>query len=168
MENLLIGEEHELCGNKAERNRGNDQSGIGLGGGGDDDEPAIGGIDDDFVIPNTANTAAPFFSQNGGEFAPGTGDDAMPMPMNASMINTADMQPFDGDNLIEAPIQINAINLEYAKTAKNIDVRRLKQIIWTLLCQEDEDKVASFSLLFSVLSSLFLLEILLNWPLKLL
>lgn len=111
----------------------------------DDDEPAIGGIDDDFVIPATAQTDQPFFSQNGGEFGPTNEMMAEPamMPNTSLAINTGDMQPFDGDNLIEAPIQINAINLEYAKTAKNIDVRRLKQIIWALL-NEEEDKVVIF------------------------
>lgn len=129
-----MGEENE---NGMEKLRGVDPARYG-GGDIDDDEPAIGGVDDDFVIPNTAETAQPFFSQNGGEYAPtndiGGGGDA-PMLVNTSL-NTADMQPFDGDNLIEAPVQINAINLEYAKTAKNIDVRRLKQIIWALLNDE--------------------------------
>lgn len=137
-----MGEENE---NGLEKLRGGEAA--RYNGDGDDDEPAIGGVDDDFVIPNTAETAQPFFSQNGGEFAPtndgGVVGDA-PMLANTSL-NTADMQPFDGDNLIEAPVQINAINLEYAKTAKNIDVRRLKQIIWALLNDDTTgDKVAIF------------------------
>ena len=41
---------------------------------------------------------------------------------------------------IQAPLQVNALNIEYAKTSKNIDVRRLKQVIWSLLCN-DSNKV---------------------------
>ena len=48
---------------------------------------------------------------------------------------------FDGENMIQAPMQVNAMNIEYAKTAKNIDVRRLKQVIWSLLCNLNVDKV---------------------------
>ncbi len=47
-------------------------------------------------------------------------------------------QRFDGSNLIEAPMQVNVLNIEYAKTSKNIDVRRLKQVIWQLLCESSE------------------------------
>jgi len=135
-------------GSRSERNRGGQE---GLGRVDDDDEPAIGGIDDDFVIPGTAQTAQPFFSQNGGEFGP-TGEmmHCEPAMMPNTSLNMGDMQPFDGENLVEAPIQINAINLEYAKTAKNIDVRRLKQIIWALLCEDAsiEEKVIIFFLHF--------------------
>lgn len=150
IENLLVGEENEAGG--MEKMRGGDSANPSarFGADGDDDEPAIGGIDDDFIIPNTAETAQPFFSQNGGEYAPTNdmhGGGLAGMLPNTSL-NTADMQPFDGDNLIEAPVQINAINLEYAKTAKNIDVRRLKQIIWALLNEDAsaplEDKVTRF------------------------
>jgi hypothetical protein len=41
-------------------------------------------------------------------------------------------------SLIEAPHQVNAVNIEYSKRAKNIDVRRLKLIMWDLLCTEVE------------------------------
>lgn len=144
MENLLIGnneeglEAHQALANK--ENIRHDE---------DDYEPAIGGIDDDFVIPNTAQTNGEpvFFSQNGGEFNPTNGMDGLGgagVGDNMSMLNMGEMQPFDDNNLVEAPVQINAINLEYAKTAKNIDVRRLKQIIWSMLCDETEDKVNIF------------------------
>jgi len=140
VENLLIGnneeglEAHQAVANK--ENIRHDE---------DDYEPAIGGIDDDFVIPNTAQTNGEpvFFSQNGGEFNPTNGMDGVGgagVGDNMSMLNMGEMQPFDDNNLVEAPVQINAINLEYAKTAKNIDVRRLKQIIWSMLCDETEDK----------------------------
>lgn len=147
IENLLVGNEEAAAGAR-ERGRGADNND-------DDDEPAIGGIDhDDFVIPGTAQTAQPFLSQGGGEFGP-TNDDAGavaaetngdehahdddPQPMDAAAAADDAFGAFDGHNLIEAPVQINAINLEYAKTAKNIDVRRLKHIIWTLLCEESAE-----------------------------
>lgn len=155
VENLLIGnneeglEAHQAVANK--ENIRHDE---------DDYEPAIGGIDDDFVIPNTAQTNGEpvFFSQNGGEFNPTNGMDGVGgagVGDNMSMLNMGEMQPFDDNNLVEAPVQINAINLEYAKTAKNIDVRRLKQIIWSMLCDETEDKVNIFVLLISLSLSLY-------------
>ena len=122
-------------------------------------------MDDDFEIPSTANTNDPFFSQNGGIFMPITqtqdgephmtnndmnhqhpSDFDMVLNSGANMINPMDMQRFDGSNLIEAPLQVNVLNIEYAKTSKNIDVRRLKQVIWQLLCEShlEEDKVRAW------------------------
>lgn len=71
---------------------------------------------------------------------------------NGDNIDMMMQQRFDGTNLIDAPMQVNVLNIEYAKTSKNIDVRRLKQVIWQLLCEshaksgnglieEEEDKV---------------------------
>jgi hypothetical protein len=101
----------------------------------DDDNGIPMGGDDDFDIHlgGTAATIGPFFSQNGGEFALSQQITAM---MGSEMPNAR----FDGDNLVEAPMQVNAINIEYAKTSKNIDVRRLKQVIWSLISVND-DKV---------------------------
>jgi len=101
----------------------------------DDDDGHLGGMDDNFEIASTAQTNAPFYSQNGGEFEiqsqfPNDLDNLM-MPPQPS-IDALNMR-FDGENLIQAPVQVNALNIEYAKTSKNIDVRKLKQIIWSLL-----------------------------------
>lgn len=108
----------------------------------EDDDGHLGGIDDDFDIPCTAGTNEPFFTQNGGEFVQSQQIDMM--------ANGNDMfgslQRFDGDNLIEAPLQVNAINIEYAKTSKNIDVRRLKQVIWSLLNTENDKVTYSIKL----------------------
>lgn len=141
VENLLIGDE-----NDAHKRRGH-----AVENRVDDDEPILGGIDDDFEIPCTAQTAAPFFSQNGNEYMPTQQTDLLKEHEGGESLTgmmhgdnlTAEMQQFDADNLVEAPLQVNAINIEYAKTSKNIDVRRLKQVIWALL-REDNDKVMHF------------------------
>lgn len=114
----------------------------------DDDDPnMMGAIEDNFEIPGTAHTNEPFFSQHGGEFMqsqqlehgllqpPMDGGELMPPPQMPD-----GFMRFDDGNLIEAPMQVNAISIEYAKTSKNIDVRRLKQQIWNLLTQ-NVDKV---------------------------
>ena len=132
---------------------------FGMGGGG-------GGGCDDFEMPcGTANTNEPFYSQNGGQFLPATltqdnhnhNHHDIDMNMDGFAANGGHLeQRFDGSNLIEAPMQVNVLNIEYAKTSKNIDVRRLKQVIWQLLCESsetattatatwfDEDKVNKF------------------------
>ena len=112
----------------------------------DDEDAHFAGIDDDFEIPCTANTNDPFFSQNGGQFMPATLTQNPDMDMLADEPPNFDphgMERFDGSNLIEAPLQVNVLNIEYAKTSKNIDVRRLKQVIWQLVCDSssDQDKV---------------------------
>ena len=129
----------------AERQRNLDAAAVaGANGGGDDDDDVhLGGMmDDDYEMPCTAGTDGPaVFSQNGdcltAADCPGGSD------MHASM---HELQPvrFDGSNLIEAPVQVDAINIEYAKQSKNIDVRRLKQVIWHLLNAHNDDKVNFF------------------------
>jgi hypothetical protein len=121
--------------------------------GGDDDDN-LGGIGDDFEIPCTAQTNEPFFTQVGTEYGSQQVHDGMmmmmddggPMLMPQPEMNDDELNKlrFDGDNLIAAPMQVNALNIEYAKYAKHIDVRRLKQLIWNLLCNEasDNDKVS--------------------------
>jgi hypothetical protein len=116
----------------------------------DDDDGHLGGIDDNFEIPCTAQTNEPFYSENGGEFAIQTQFNAnsdgftdidnILMPPPATNGDLMNLSRFDGENLIQAPLQVNALNIEYAKTSKNIDVRRLKQIIWTLI-SNNENKV---------------------------
>jgi condensin complex subunit 2 len=99
-----------------------------------DDEAHFGM--DDYEIPFTAATNEPFFSQNGGEFMPATLTQAGGDPIHdQDMLHNpmSDLERFDGTNLIDAPLQVNVLNIEYAKTSKNIDVRKLKQVIWQLL-----------------------------------
>jgi len=106
----------------------------------------LGAIDDEFEIPCTAQTNGPFFSQHGGEFiqSQNVENPCLINPNNMEMINEEetglhnDMPRFEGENLIQVPLQVNALNIEYAKTSKNIDVRRLKQVIWSLLCNTSD------------------------------
>jgi hypothetical protein len=134
VENLLIGDEIG-AGAKHGLERQREQMAN------DDDDPHLGGIDDDFEIPCTAQTNDPFFSQHGGEFMQSQQvEGMMHNPGDMLMEQPPDDMRFDGNNLIEAPLQVNVLNIEYAKTSKNIDVRRLKQVIWSLLCEE-QDKV---------------------------
>ena len=87
-------------------------------------------MDDHFDIPCTAQTNAPFYSQNGGEFEIQSQfpNDNLIMPPPPNL----DMSRFDGENLIQAPLQVNALNIEYAK---------LKQIIWNLLNENNKVKL---------------------------
>ena len=97
---------------------------------------------DDFDPCGTANTNEPFYSQHGGEFIPATltQNNEMNHDMNNENIDMLMQQRFDGSNLIDAPMQVNVLNIEYAKTSKNIDVRRLKQVIWQLLCESNKNE----------------------------
>lgn len=109
----------------------------------DMDDDDIGGIDDGFDIPCTAQTNEPFFTQNGHtEFTQSQQIEVngMELMQQGDLGDPANLSRFDGENLIEAPMQVNALNIEYAKTSKNIDVRRLKQVIWSLLTNENVDK----------------------------
>ncbi|XP_032808032.1 condensin complex subunit 2 [Petromyzon marinus] len=54
-----------------------------------------------------------------------------------SMNNNA--TPYGGDNLVAEPHKVNKIQLDYAKTAKKMDVKRLKQNIWNMLTMQEGD-----------------------------
>jgi len=137
VENLLINDD-DIVGLTNERNRNKpiESEPINFD---DDDDGHLGGMDDHFDIPCTAQTNAPFYSQNGGEFEIQSQfpNDNLIMPPPPNL----DMSRFDGENLIQAPLQVNALNIEYAKTSKNIDVRKLKQIIWNLLNENNKVKL---------------------------
>lgn len=94
-----------------------------------DDDGHIGGIDDDFEIAGATNQNNQFFSTQGGEYI---------QSQQIELMGNNNYGLFDGDNLIEAPMQVNAINIDYAKTSKNIDVRRLKNVIWSLLSNKND------------------------------
>ncbi len=148
IENLLNTDDVLSTNNK---NKGDERQ-LARGFGDDDDDAHLGGIDDDFEIPCTAQTNAPFFSQHGGEFVLQSQNVDTHVPadmelMQQDELGINDISRFDGDNLIQAPLQVNALNIEYAKTSKNIDVRRLKQVIWSLL-SNNSDKVIILLLFF--------------------
>lgn len=45
-----------------------------------------------------------------------------------------------GDKLIEEPRKVAKLDIAYAKTAKKLDVKRLKKTIWNILTDSEEDK----------------------------
>jgi hypothetical protein len=147
IENLL--DDDELIKNNknlASESEKNAQENIGQ----DDDEHHVAGeIDDDFDIPCTAQTNEPFFTQQGTEFAQTQGVDlavgGMAIDDNLQSENgVEEQQAFDGNNLIEAPLNVNPLNIEYSKTSKNINVRQLKHVIWSLLCSNNDKVNDSF------------------------
>lgn len=122
-----------------------------LAGNNEDDDYGMG--HDNFDIPGTSEPPQ-FFTQNGvHEF-----NLATQMP-NTQQSNDVGTMVFDGDNLVQAPEQVNALHIAYAKKAKNIDPKMLKREIWNLLCKHSasNEKVivfVKFTLLF-LMQSLF-------------
>lgn len=100
----------------------------------DDNDNDDNDIGNEFEIPGTAQTNEPFFCENGAEYMQSQQVDIHMDEMPGGDLNGSQ---FDGDNLIEAPLQVNALRIEYAKTSKTIDVRKLKTVIWGLLCNND-------------------------------
>jgi hypothetical protein len=45
---------------------------------------------------------------------------------------------FEGDNLVQAPLQVNPLNIEYARHSKHVDIRELKKVMWNLICSGDD------------------------------
>lgn len=137
IENLLNNDEAMGAHNRHDSPRGNDM-----------DDGDIGGLNEDFEIEGNVETQEPFFTQGGNEFNLQSQQVNMDPLGEMELMQQGDLDHmalntsrFDGENMIQAPQQVNALNIEYAKTAKNIDVRRLKQVIWGLLCNQNVDKV---------------------------
>ena len=42
---------------------------------------------------------------------------------------------FAGDNLVAQPNKVRVLDINYAKAAKRIDVKKLKSAMWRLLCE---------------------------------
>jgi len=55
------------------------------------------------------------------------------------------MADFAGENLVAAPKMVDkaALQIGYAKTAKKVDMRRIKNIAWSILTQDKENEAAS-------------------------
>uniref|UniRef100_S4RS32 Condensin complex subunit 2 n=1 Tax=Petromyzon marinus TaxID=7757 RepID=S4RS32_PETMA len=85
--------------------------------------PALPAADDD----DDDNDAGPAYEP--GQF--NTTDQIHSMNNNAT--------PYGGDNLVAEPHKVNKIQLDYAKTAKKMDVKRLKQNIWNMLTMQEGD-----------------------------
>jgi hypothetical protein len=111
---------------------------MSMGGG----EPGEG---DSFALPATQQLVTQeFFSQGGAEFEMCT---QMPHAELGSVAEAPEM--LDGEFLVKAPEQVNALNIEYAKTAKYIDAKRLKHVLWSLICKlSNSDKVMHFIFIF--------------------
>jgi len=52
---------------------------------------------------------------------------------------------FAGENLVEAPKMVDkaALQIGYAKTAKKVDMKRIKKVAWSILTQEKENQSGS-------------------------
>jgi len=68
-----------------------------------------------------------------------TGDQEVPD------ITTMSSELFSGDNLVSAPKLVDkaALQIGYAKTAKKVDMKKLKVVAWNILNQEKENRSAS-------------------------
>ncbi|XP_022258757.1 condensin complex subunit 2-like [Limulus polyphemus] len=43
---------------------------------------------------------------------------------------------FAGDNLLQQPYKIAKIDIQYARTAKHLDIKRLKRVMWHILTKD--------------------------------
>lgn len=56
-------------------------------------------------------------------------------------VTVGDATFFAGDNLVNQPNKVQKIHISYAKTAKRIDIKKLKKAMWdTLTAEADQDK----------------------------
>lgn len=150
IDNLLMDNlnKHGLNQTVINANEHNNTNGdIGNHGDYDDDDP-MGPLGTNFDIPNTIAPTQEFLTQNGHEFnfetqMPNALMNEDPMSNNLNGLNGGHPIVLDGDYLIKAPEQVNALNIEYSKTAKNIDAKKLKHTIWSLICTNSSvnDKV---------------------------
>jgi len=51
-----------------------------------------------------------------------------------------DGNAFTGDNLIAPPNKVRIVDINYAKAAKRIDVKKLKGAMWKMLCEDNQEK----------------------------
>lgn len=58
-------------------------------------------------------------------------------PINNPLTEQADLE-FAGEHLIEQPYTVAQLNIPFAKTAKKMDVRKLKRVMWDLLLPPDK------------------------------
>ncbi|GAA6063614.1 hypothetical protein JCM10212_006437 [Sporobolomyces blumeae] len=115
----------------------------GAGGAGGEGAGAIGGIG---VLPIGENGEVDYGGFDGGDFGGGGGEDDFPPPFDTQWLASADNDDPDpeGDPMSEAEQDLAALTLgqhnslkrvkveqvNYAKRAKRIDVKRLKDSIW--------------------------------------
>ncbi|ESO96826.1 hypothetical protein LOTGIDRAFT_231660 [Lottia gigantea] len=76
----------------------------------------------------------------GFNFTAACGDDSQEMTQNPSLQDTLfDGTVLAGDKLLAQPYKVAKIDIGYAKTAKKLDVRRLKGSMWKLLTKKEEE-----------------------------
>lgn len=78
----------------------------------------------------------------GFNFVPDGGSQELNDSQPGVMISDAilDGTMLTGDKLIEEPRKVAKLDIAYAKTAKKLDVKRLKKTIWNILTESEEDK----------------------------
>jgi len=89
----------------------------------DDEQDAYGDAVDDPLQPNLGSSML-------------EGDQEVP---------TSQVADFAGENLVEAPKTVDkaALQIGYAKTAKKVDMKRIKRVAWSILTQEKENQSGS-------------------------
>merc|ERR1719153_1493139 len=60
-------------------------------------------------------------------------------------VPSSQIADFAGENLVEAPKMVDkaALQIGYAKTAKKVDMKRIKRVAWNILTQEKENQSGS-------------------------
>uniref|UniRef100_A0A8C7NTM4 Condensin complex subunit 2 n=1 Tax=Oncorhynchus mykiss TaxID=8022 RepID=A0A8C7NTM4_ONCMY len=103
---------------------------------------------------NNANDTANFCpglqggeSDDDGEGFSGGTDDAQPSVDGkpASSQDHDDVSTYGEDNLVPEPYRVNKIEINYAKTAKKMDMKRLKNTMWNLLTDSLEKPAKNLS-----------------------
>ena len=56
-----------------------------------------------------------------------------------------DVTQLSGDKLVQAPRKVAQLDINYAKQAKKMDVKKLKSSMWNLLVKPEKDKVSESS-----------------------
>lgn len=103
--------------------------------------PDIGGDDDGDVTPDLGFN----FSDDSRGFDEGSQMSPPSLAANDSGLNATSLT---GDKLLSQPYKVAKIDINYAKTAKRVDFRKLKTAMWSLLVsqpetQQEEDGSAS-------------------------
>lgn len=97
--------------------------------------PAAGGGDDD--DDDDSSHAPGGISSMGGVDLSQTSAESHSGFFNHSVFDATVLQ---GDRLVAQPHKVNKIDIQYARTAKKIDVKRLKSHMWSFLTKPDTDK----------------------------
>ncbi|GAB1604013.1 condensin complex subunit 2-like [Argonauta hians] len=104
--------------------------------------------DYDYDNCNDKENYCPAYDQTGGddncddtsEDMFGYSNSSQQSDVNATMFGTQ-ISTLDGSRLVAQPHKVTKINIDYARTAKKIDMRLLKESMWKLMCSfKDEDK----------------------------